>query len=152
MPKVLKQLISSMMSDVEKLDLIWTHGDSQVQQPAGLDKAGNPPYVPDITPGIHWVPVPAQPVVLVAREGDRKVELRQIAVEPGLCQSLGSERSHGMVLGVDFLVLHGQQSLDACNRDFGQLCGGLLTASMGFNKDTSCWEIVRVAQGGALSK
>ena len=78
--------------------LVWAHGHSQVEQAPRLHEAGNPAHIPDVTPRVHRITVPAQPIVLVAREGHRKIELGQVAAEPGLSQPFGREGADCMML------------------------------------------------------
>lgn len=97
--------------------LIRSHGHSQVQQAARLYEARDASNVPDVSPRVHRIPIPAEPVVLIAREGDGKIELRQVAAEPGLRQAFGRERADSVVLGVNLLILNRQKLLDACSQD-----------------------------------
>lgn len=53
--------------------------------------------------------------MLITGEGDCKVELRQVAVKPCLSEAPGGESLDLVMLGVNLLVLHGQELLDACS-------------------------------------
>ena len=103
--------------------LIWAHRHAQVQQAPRLHETGYPPDIPNVSPGVHRIPIPAQAIVLIAREGDCKLEFGQVAVEPRLCQAPRREGPDLVVLRVDFLVLHRQQLFDACEQCFVRQAG-----------------------------